>query len=263
MRALLSNYLSEGCEPVSINKLVRKSITGRHDFDEMLGLSSAMMTDEEILQHRPRLQELLAKEIDSAAFVKTHEPFAFLPDGTPLFSPYVFSRAVYIVRNPLDIAVSYAHHLQYEIDQTIKVMNNYKAMLSDQRVRIFAELPQWVSDWSHNVSSWLNQVILPVKVVKYEDLHTNTDTVLKEVVDFCGFPQDSTQRARAVEHSCFGLLQEQEIHAGFNEKQPTAPNFFRKGQVGNWKSELSFRQVQCIMEQHYPVMDRLTYKCED
>ncbi|MCY4148349.1 MAG: sulfotransferase domain-containing protein [Gammaproteobacteria bacterium] len=259
MRALLSNYLSESDEPVSINKLVGISLFSRHYFDENLGLSSAIMTYDEILQHRPKCHELLAMDVESVSFAKTHEPYICSQEGNPLFSPESISGVIYIIRNPLDIVISYAHHNQCEINRSIGIMNDGKAMLSDRHSGIFPALPQLVSDWSRNVSSWLDQDTLPMKIVSYESMHKNPDRVLSETIDFCGLDQDQAKLVQAVENSSFDNLQVQEAVVEFKMKQPTAPNFFRKGEVGDWKATLSDEQVRCIIERHGTVMERLGY----
>ncbi len=259
MRSLLSNYLDESGEPVSINALVNTPLHSRDYFDDCLGLSSALMTYNEILRHRPGLHTLLAEEVESVSFSKTHETCQHFPDGMPLFSPQSFSGVIHIVRNPLDIAVSYAHHLQCDINRAIKIMSDPAAMYHDLRDNISPELPHLVSDWSTNVSSWLDQEALPMKVVSYEAMHANPHAVLTDVIAFCGLPQHREKLNQAIENSCFHRLQEQENQVGFNERQPTAPSFFRKGQVGDWKDSLTADQARLIVERHGAVMDRLGY----
>lgn len=258
MRSLLSNYLAEDREPVSINALKGNILNNRHLFDESLGLSSAFMTYGEIRRHRPKFHDWLAKETD-VAFSKTHEPYQYLPDGRPLFSLQSFSRVIHIVRNPLDIAVSYAHHLQCDISRAIEVMADRKAMEHDLRNGITTSLPQLVSDWSGNVSSWLDQDALPVKTVSYEAMHANTESVLADIIDFWGLIGNPAKLGRAVENSRFHRLKEQESLVVFKEKNPVAPNFFRKGKVGDWRTTLTDGQIQAIVERHGAVMARLGY----
>jgi len=131
MRALLSNYLAEDAAPVSINELSGGGggLFARHRFDENLGLSSSIMAADEILPHLPRFHQSLAADGASPVFAKAHAAFSHLPAGAPLFSSAAFSGAVCIVRNPLDIAVSYAHHLQCGLDRASKTMADRKAWL--------------------------------------------------------------------------------------------------------------------------------------
>ncbi len=259
MRVLLSNYMAEEAEPVSINALAGGNIGSRHQFDERLGLSSAAMTGDEILLHRPRFHESLAAEADSPVFAKTHEPFQRLPDGASLFAPPSFSGAVCIFRNPLDVAVSFAHHLQCGIGRVIEIMGDPEAYLGPNRSGIYPMLPSLISDWSGNVSSWLDQKELPVQAVRYEDLHTDTETVLEAVADFAGLAPNPARLTLAVENSRFHRLSEQEKRVGFGERPPNLPNFFRKGRIGDWRSVLSRDQVRRVVERHGPAMARLGY----
>ncbi len=261
MRALLSNYLAEDAVPASINELSGGGgwLFRRHRFDENLGLSSSIMTADEILLHLPRFHQSMAVDGASSVFAKVHAAFSRLPDGAPLFPSSVFSGAVCIVRNPLDIAVSYAHHLQCDLDQAIKTMADRQAWLDPRRDGMSPPLPQRVSDWSANVTSWLDQDELPVKLVRYEAMHTDPGTVLEAVAGFAGLQTDSARIARAVNYSRFRNLCEQEERDGFHEKQPTAPSFFRKGQVGDWCAALSRQQARRLVERHGPTMARLGY----
>ncbi len=262
MRALLSNYLSESEEPVFVNALVNSPILSRHEFDERLGLASAALTDGEILRLRSRLNESLAAEAADAAvpvFAKTHERFPRLPDGAPLYAEPTFSGAVCMVRNPLDVAVSYAHHLQCDLDRAVATMGDAEAMLAPERNRIHAALPSHVCDWSGNVLSWLEQTELPLRTIRYEDMHANPEAALEAVAAFAGLRCDSARLARAVDHSRFERLREQEARHGFWERQPTAPSFFRGGRVGDGCGALSPEQIRRIVDRHRPAMARLGY----
>lgn len=259
MRVLLSNYLADNDEPVSINALVGVVLQSRHEFDERLGLSSWALTPDEILLHRPRFHELQAADLDSPSFAKVHEYYLRLPDGGPLFPRTAFASVVCIVRNPLDIVVSYAHHMQTSIDRTIEFMAERQAMLSPPRFDGGTQLPIPISDWSGNISSWLNQDELPMKLVRYEHLHADPEAVFSDVVSFAGLPMDRERLVKAVGNSRFQRLREQEDRVGFQGRQPTAPNFFRKGLIGDWRNVLSRKQVQCLVERHGPVMAELGY----
>ena len=259
MRALLSNFLADDDEPVSINALIKSRISNRHLFDEWLGLSSAAMSDAEIRRFRPRFHEFLAAGADAPAFEKVHQPFPRLPDGAPMFAPPAIAGAVCIVRNPLDVAVSFAHHPQWNVDRTIAAMRDGLPDIGIPKDGIAPRFPDPYGDWSGNVSSWFDQPVLPVKLVSYENLHADTEAVLEAVVAFAGLRPEPARVARAVESSRFHRLREQERRDGFKEKQPTAPSFFRNGQVGDWRNVLSRQQVRRLIGSHRPVMARLGY----
>jgi hypothetical protein len=64
---------------------------------------------------------------------------------------------------------------------------------------------------------------------------------------------------KAVELSSFRVLQEQEKRQGFKEKTPVADKFFREGKAGQWKSQLSQKQIDAVVAAHQEQMARFGY----
>ena len=125
LRALLTNYLNGSEHPASIGALAGGAVTlGREVFDDYLGLSSSDLTNEEILNHRPRLHELLAAELPRPSFVKVHDACLHTAGGVPLFPPGATLGAVYLVRNPLDVAVSYAHFWNWPVARAVAELSS-------------------------------------------------------------------------------------------------------------------------------------------
>ena len=52
----------------------------------------------------------VARDHNRLLFIKTHDAWTHTPAGEPLFPVDVTRGVVYIVRNPLDVAVSASHH---------------------------------------------------------------------------------------------------------------------------------------------------------
>lgn len=267
LRALLTNYLRspharEGVGPASINALVGgPSIIRRDVVDELLGFDSAALTPGELHACLPRVHELLAGELPSPAFVKSHYAYRQLADGTPIFPPAATAGVVCIVRNPLDVAVSYAHHAQTSPDRIIDWMNDPAATSEGRRSRgIHTFLSQPIGTWSGHVSGWLDQRRLAVHLVRYEELLADPEAAFGAVVRFAGLDFDAERLARAVGHSTFARLRDQEAASGFREKQPTAPDFFRAGEAGAWRTSLDRGQVRKLLAVHGPVMERLGYR---
>ena len=279
LRAVLTNYLRDDGEPASINALAGEPVVSdRETFSEIVGLDSSDMTPDEILRHRPLFHELLAGELArrraspaqsteapsrerAPAFVKVHDAYIHAGDSAPLFPKVATSAVVYLVRNPLDVAVSYAHHRQKPIDDTVRQMNNPAAVEGKVAGGIHVQLPQLLTTWSGHVVSWLDQEELPVHVVRYEDLLADPMAGFGAIVRFAGFRRDepSARLARAIDHAAFSRLRAQEEDSGFSEKQPTAPSFFRAGVVGSWRTALTSRQVQALVDAHGTVMARFGY----
>ena len=291
LRAVLTNYLRDDPEPASINALIGNPVaTRRETFDELVGLDSSDLTPDEVLRHRVLFHALLAREAagpppgGAPAFVKVHDAYLRTGDGTALFPKAATAGVVYLVRNPLDVAVSYAHHRQKSIDDTVRWMNDPTAADGEVAGGIHTQLPQPLMTWSGHVSSWLDQEELPMHVARYEDLLADPMAAFGAVVRFAGLDREdgthagertqsgmrgrsnmpgpsgtSARLARAVDHAAFSRLRVQEEASGFSEKQPTAPSFFRAGVAGSWRNVLDSRQARALVDAHGPVMARLGY----
>lgn len=260
VRAVLTAYLRADDAPASINALIASPITSNRDaFDEALGLESSDMTPDEVLRYRPRFHAVLAEELPSPAFVKVHDAYLRSSCGAALFPESAASGVVYLVRNPLDVAISYAHHRSQPIDDTVRWMNDSAAAESDSAAGIFHRLPEPLTTWSGHVASWLDQDEVPLHVARYEDLLADPHAAFGRIVRFAGLEWDAARLARAIDRSAFPRLRAQETESGFREKQPTAPSFFRAGVAGSWRTTLSPRQVRALVDAHGPMMERLGY----
>ena len=260
LRALLTNYLNPGERPASINALIGGRLANeREAFDEMLGLGSSDLTPRETLRHRPLFHELLAGELPRPTFVKTHHAYLRTDAGAALFPRTASAGAVYLVRNPLDVAVSFAHHENRRIGWAIKRMNHAEFTLEEHADGIHTSLPDILTTWSGHVTGWLAQDAIPVHVVRYEDLHADPAATLGGVVRFAGLACDASRRRQAADRAAFQRLRAQEEACGFDERQPSAGSFFRAGAVGDWRNRLSPRQVRKLATAHSAAMARFGY----
>jgi len=80
-------------------------------FDEAVGYKAGELTHDEIDRLRPEVYVYESLVREEAFYCKVHDAFACLPDGRALFPPEATRSAVYLIRNPLDVCVSFAHHL--------------------------------------------------------------------------------------------------------------------------------------------------------
>jgi hypothetical protein len=107
-----------------INELNQFSMTSaaKPFFEEILGFAPTDKHLNEIAAARARVQQYLADLVEGLIFVKTHQALA-VDRGHININLSVTAGAIYIVRNPLDVAVSYAHHLGRSVDSAIDLMN--------------------------------------------------------------------------------------------------------------------------------------------
>lgn len=260
MRILLTNYLRNGDSPADINSLDGGPIaSARGVFDDAVGIEASDLTQDEIERYRPFVYEQLSEQAKEPLFLKVHDAFTYTPYGYPLLSKSATAGVLYLVRNPLDVAVSFAHHSARPVETMVARMGEPDFCFVDNPKRLHNQLRQRLLTWSGHVTSWLDEPDLRTRVVRYEDLKADTVGQFTEVVRFCGLEEDGDRIARAVEFSSFQQVQQQEQAQGFGEKMPLAESFFRRGVVGSWREALSPDLVDKLITDHHVVMTRLGY----
>ncbi|MDD4962536.1 MAG: sulfotransferase domain-containing protein [Gallionella sp.] len=230
----------------------------RAEFDRLLDIPSSDLTDDEITNARPSLYQIEANTATQPLLRKAHDAWHLTPAGKPLFPPELTLGAVYLVRDPRDVAVSFAHHLTQDIDRIITRMNDPAAVMEPAKLRMQSHLPQRLLTWQQHVQSWLNAPI-PVLLVKYEDLLAEPVNRFGEIADFLKLAATPEQIAAAVQAVKFDRLRDLEASNGFAEKPPDASRFFRRGIAGGWQDTLSTAQIERIEAHHADMMRRLGY----
>jgi hypothetical protein len=274
-RMLVANLSAKDGKPMDINDLPERGgiASARGPFDYLTLIDSGLLAHEEIDCLRPRVYEELARgsqddeydEPQSAPpvrFVKVHDAYTLTPKGEPLLAgARGADGAIVIVRDPRDVAPSLAHHNHSTVDSTIAFLNDPKAAFCGKPDRQHNQLRQLLPGWSGHVASWLDQRDIPVHLLRYEDMKADTSASFTEALAFAGMSATAAQIAQAVALSDFAMLREQEQSKGFREApRPAASgNFFRRGETGAWRDELTAEQVACIEAAHAPMMRRLGY----
>jgi len=258
-RILLGNLKSGRDEPVDIKSRIGSggAMISRFRFDDITMIESGLLTGDEVDSLRPAVCESLAAEAAPNSWMKAHDAWRRTRTGEPLFGRNSGRAAIYVVRDPRDVAVSLAHIKNLTMDSAVEFMNSTKAMLSSPVGRQLAWLPEQLGNWSSHVTSWLDQRDVPVHVVPYEALKRDTVRVLENALRFAGEPIIREAVERAVRYSEFGELRRQENTVCFRD--PGSATFFRRGDVGSWRDELTPAQAARIVDAHGAVMQRLGY----
>ena len=264
MRILITNYLRNADEPADINSLDGGPIaSARQVFDDSVGIEASDLTQEEIERYRPFVYEQISAQSKDALFLKVHDAFTYTPYGYPLISKAATAGVIYLLRNPMDVAVSFAHHSASSVERMVSKMGEADFAFVDNPHRLHNQLRQKLLSWSGHVTSWVDEPGLRVLVVRYEDLAADPLEVFGKVIRFCGLVEDLPRLEKAVEFSRFEQVQQQEAEHGFGEKMPGAKSFFRKGQVGSWREELTPELAQKLVADHAAVMRRFGYLNEN
>ena len=276
LRMLIANLSAKDDKPVDINDLPERGgiASARGSFDHLLLIDSGLLTHDEIDCLRPRVYEELAngaqddeydkpEDAPPVRFVKAHDAYTLTPKGEPLLAgARGADGAIAIVRDPRDVAPSLAGHNYSSIDEAIAFMVDKNAAFCVKPGRLHNQLRQQLPGWSGHVASWLDQKDIPVHLVRYEDLQTDTARTLRAALAFAVRPASEDEIRRAVAFADFAQLQEQEREKGFREApRPFAGGkFFRRGAMGAWRDELSEEQVARIEAAHAAMMRRLGYE---
>lgn len=258
-RAFLSNLaanLDGDNEELDVNSIGRFSAGENFTplYEDLLGFRPTESHRKEIAALRHKVQKSIADTFEGLVFVKTHNGLV-LDHGRPIINFEVTSGAVYIVRNPLDVAISLAHHMGITIDDAITTMGtrDVTTPINDKRVYEI-----WGS-WSQHVESWTRKPHHAIYVMRYEDMLSEPEKTfggLAKHLLLAGTPQ---QIDLAIERSSFANLKKQEDEKGFVEKSERADRFFREGRSGQWKEILSRPQVRRIVRDHGEQMTRFGY----
>ena len=262
-RAFMQNLQQDGDAPVAINELHTGSIaSGRGWLDEILGFDTADMRHDDIDKLRPAVYDWSLQTLD-LEYHKIHDAYTYLPSGEPLVSSKATRGAIYFVRNPLDIASSFANHLQCSVDQAIVRMAEPEMAFVKSEKRLNSQVRQKLLSWSDHVLSWAEAPNLKLEILRYEDMLGDSLATFTRAARFLELPDDKLRVEKAIRFSRFDRLQEQEQACGFKEKPANTPSFFRQGKSGGWRDELNEEQVAKIIADHGTMMRRFNYLDQD
>ena len=161
-------------------------------YEPILGKPAFHATVAEIAQARPKVQAGIAA-VDRLVFVKTHN--AHLVDhGVPMINMAVSAGGIYVVRNPLDVAISFAHFRGVPIDQVIADMatRGFGAATDRHTVHTIT------SSWSEHVMSWTARPHPAMLVVKYEDMYEKPEQTFAAIARHLMLEPTAGQLDRAI-----------------------------------------------------------------
>jgi hypothetical protein len=208
----------------------------------------------EVAMIRPAVQAAIKTRSPTTALVKTHNCIAEV-FGFPLINFAASVGAVYMVRDPRDVALSLAHHLGAPLDEAIRVMALPGFATSNTPEGPFEV---WGS-WSEHVASWTTAADESLLVVRYEDLAADPVGKFTEIAAHLRQNVPPAVIAEAVEASTFDQLAAAEKVHAFRETSERAGYFFREGKVGSWHTKLTPEQASRIAADHGEQMRRHGY----
>jgi Sulfotransferase domain len=209
----------------------------------------------DIVMARVKVQEEMVRRAGPGVLpVKTHSFLGRVFD-TPQINLGVSVGALYIVRNPLDIAVSLAPYLKVGLDEAIRAMGaTLKAPPPTPLL-----VPEVWGSWSQNVLSWTTDPPPVIRVMRYEDLLDDPVAQFTAVAEHMRIEARRVEIEEAVAASSFAQAAREEQSGGFAERPEGVGRFFRVGRAGQWRDQLSAEQIDRIVTHHGDQMARFGY----
>ena len=244
--------------PLDLNNIHTGAIASARGFvDETLGFDSALLTHDEIDCLRPAVYAWQGKE--HTGYHKIHDAYTMTDSNSPMIPSEGCLGALYFVRNPLDVAISFANHSNCSIDDAITHLGNPNFAFCNNPRKQAPQLRQRLLSWSLHVQSWTTNVPVPLMVIRYEDLLNTPLPTFTKAFQFLRIDTSQAAIEAAIEETHINKLQDLEKQSGFQERPLNVKQFFRKGIVGDWKNTLTNAQMTRIIGDHEDVMARFGY----
>jgi len=261
LRAYLANFFRDPPRPLPINELPNYALGDNFliHYEQLSGKKAEELTPEEIAALRPKVHDWFARSRADTVLVKTHNA-CVLADGQPLITPSATAGAIYVIRNPLDVAVSFASHYQVTHERAVELLCDESHMLP----AVTGQLAQALLSWSGHVRSWIKAPGMRLHVMRYEDMQEKPVKTFAGLSRFLGLPEDKDRVKRAIKFSSFREMKKQEDAGGFTEARPDGKaKFFRQGKAGAWRGALSDEQIARLISAHGEIMTEFGYLSRD
>lgn len=255
-RVFLANFIFNPKEPMPINQVHRLGMGDAITKSYKMVCKGPFNPADHLLMLKLRnrvLRGIVSNKAD-INFIKSHniKNQAF---GHTLI-PTEFSRAaVYIIRDPRDMVISYAKHYGQTIDKAIDSVSNgdNTTAANDDSVK------QYLGTWSQHVEAWTKAKDVPLVVQRYEDMIDKPKETFSELLKFLGIPYDDAQLEKAISFSSIGEMKKQEKVEPFIERSSNSQTFFGRGTSGHWREVLTAEQAAKIEKLHGKVMRKFGY----
>ncbi len=173
--------------------------------------------------------------------IKTHERFR--PE---------YKRAVYLVRDPRDVALSefaYQKALGYAKDD----FDEYVQRFLQSGVNPFGSWIEHANSWINAAESGRSEILH----VKFEELKRKPQPELERIVDFLGMPEVKHRIGPAIENNSLARMKEKE--KATPQRASAKGRFIRSGSAGGWRSSFTEHQCQLVQQYSGALLARLGY----
>ena len=243
VRSLLSSYFFS--EDGEFNFEMLKKIDQFPHIKLFNQLGIDLSNKEEVEKNYIEAQKIINKEKGGVQFWKTHNCFCKFDNKYPFTDLKNTAGVIYIVRDPRNVVLSYAHHYQKSLEDSFNDLKSTSVIKQSKN----DQLPVLVGSWNFNYNSWkqlksLNKYIL----IKYEDLISDTEKTFINIINFISklinskIEINEKKLKKVIEATSFEKIQKLEKKSGFSEakikKNGEKINFFNLGPENKWEKNL-------------------------
>ena len=150
-------------------------------------------------------------------FLKTHNAFGDL-ENSPFTNKNNTIGAIYLVRDPRDVLVSYSRHLELSIDKTLELVleDDHKGWLNENKKDVLGEIR---GSWAQNYNSWKNYYLTEKIIIRYEDLikdpFNSFSNIIRYLNKLFGLEINDEKIKKCIEITDFNKLKNLEMKTGF------------------------------------------------
>lgn len=259
LRLFMENLFRNATRPVPINELnvVKYGDSAYPIYEQVAGRPLAGASDADFNMLREPVQRYLASRPETT-FVKTHNAL-LRHEGQPLVYLEHTVGAVYLLRNPFDLTVSFADHFRISHDDAIEALASPFHHTKTTPAAIY----QLLGGWTNHYRSWFGVENFNPLFIRYEDMIRDPVKSFGRFMRYLGLPKNPERLKRAIRNSAFSEVERQEREVGFKERVHEGQKFFRAGKSGGYKDVLSERQIGRIIDAHGDLLLEQKYISKD
>ena len=215
LRSLLSSYFYTKDGFFNFELLKNIPYFPSHNFYKNSNID--IKDDYEVIKNYINVQKKFIQNKKKIFFLKTHS--SLLRANNHSFTNLQTSLgAIYVVRDPRKVVVSYANHFQMNMDQaTDALMKDMGVYERNTRMKTFC------GKWSFNYLSWKNFDPQKFLLIKYEDMIKNKKNTLKNILSFLNllienkFEINETKINNIISSTSFEKMKNLEKQESFSE----------------------------------------------
>jgi hypothetical protein len=254
VRSFLSHYIYGNNDNFSFKLL--NNIKKFPDINVIKDLKINFQNTNELIENWNVMQDYINLN-NKLNFLKTHNSFCTI-NGNSFTSSSNTLAAIYVVRDPRDILVSFSNHFNLDHNRTLEIMKSDEFWETEIKFNNFRS--SLFGSWKTNYKSWVSNNTLETLVIRYEDLISEPLESFCKIINFLKDKAKITYDEKLINFSMnqtnFQNLSKLEKKDGFDEATNGA--FFKKGYSKQW-TDLDKKLITDLEENFGDLMKVLNY----